>query len=265
MADRLLSSDDAWRTVTYLRKHPSERLVALRSTLRRQIAGKSCLVLGSAPSATLPADGDYSRCLCVNGSPVVAKRNRIEVDVTVVVGFTTSMKKDISALTMEKLRGHHSDTVVFVSAGDTFEKGLAGLQRQRFSFHEALEVTAIERAVIVGGVCGQEFGLGRRDERVSNGVFTIVLALWAGASRVLVSGISLSGGHDYASGTPRYHVEGDRLCLQELAKKRRDVITTSCDLAKETGLPFYGLSHAGWWDWIMRYLRKIRSPWSTER
>lgn len=203
------------------------------------LGGETCLVLGSAPRAKVPATQDYSKCLCVNGSPFIANKHSISVDLTVLAGFTTAMTKDISILSMERLEGLHSDDLVFINGGDTFEHCISTLKDRSFTFHTATEITPIERAAIVGEVCGRELGLGRRDDRISNGVFAVALALWAGAEGVIMSGISLSGGHDYANDTPRHHLTGDTTFLTLMAGAPRKVTTTSHELSRLTGLPFH--------------------------
>lgn len=239
MSDILLTSEEAIEEVELLRVEPSESLNNVKKKLISVLKDQSCLVLGSSPSAKIPSLTDFDRCLCVNGSPYIAHENSLIIDVTVLIGYTTAMKKDISALSMNKISGIHTNELLFVSAGDTFENCLEKVKELDFTFGSASELSPLERAAIIGEVCGVEFGLGPRDERISNGVFTIIAALWAGARKVIVSGISLSGGHHYAQGTPRHHLIGDEACLKLLGKSKYRVLTTSSELSEMTGLELY--------------------------
>lgn len=236
MSDKILTSPEAKLEVQKLRRTPNQNLAELKQKLKQQLSGEKCLIVGSAPGASLPPLHEYSKCLCVNGSPYIANKHSIPVDLTVLVGFTTSMKKDISSLSMEKLSGIHSQELLFISAGDNIENGISELKSNGFTYDRISEINPLERAAIIGEICGEELGLGKRDDRISNGVFTIVLALWAGAEKVIISGFSLQGGHDYAKDTARYHLNGDTKCLGILARQYSNVTTTSNDLHLSTGL-----------------------------
>lgn len=234
-----MTSEDAYIESVNLRLKPSDRMLSLKNKLEALVSNEICLVLGSAPSLKIPLNSGFTRCLCVNGSPVIAQEYSIPIDLTVLIGYTTAMKKDISALSMQKIAGIHTRELLFVSAGDVFESCIEKLNERNFTFDSASELSPIERASIIGEVCGIELGLGNRDDRVSNGVFTVLLALWAGASSIIISGISLNGGHHYLEGTPRHHLSGDVICLKLLAERYSCVSTTSPDLSNMTGLPIY--------------------------
>jgi len=230
-----LKSSEALAAVKRLRLERT-RLDPFRESLP-DLCGQRCMILGSAPQAAIPARSTFDRCVCINGSPYIAKRKGIHPALTVIVGFTTAMRRDISATSIGKLRGAGSEHTLFISAGDDLAHGRRVLGEAGFEHGPITEMTPLERAAIVGEVCGAELGLGKRDERISNGVFAVVLALWLGAKKVIVSGISLNGGHDYAAGTERHHVDGDLRCLQLLAKHFPQVQTTSYELSQATGVP----------------------------
>lgn len=159
MSDIILTSAETKEKVFALRNNPNAKLIALRDKYNNMLNGKSCLVVGSAPRAIIPSKDDYSMCICVNGSPFVANRYSIPINLTVLVGFVTAMKKEIFALSMDKLRNIHSEEVLFISVGDTETNCLENLNNKNFTFNGFSEITPIERAVIVGEVCGVELGL----------------------------------------------------------------------------------------------------------
>ena len=56
-------------------------------------------------------------------------------------------------------------------------------------------ITVDERAAIIDAVCGVPLGVGKRDDRISHGIFAAVLAIWGGATDVVLAGFSMAGGH----------------------------------------------------------------------
>jgi hypothetical protein len=73
----------------------------------------------------------------------------------------------------------------------------------------------------------------------SNGIFLALLALHLGASRILMSGFSLSRiGHAYNTlDLPRRHVDGDTLALRRIVQSGLPIFTNDERFARESGLP----------------------------
>ena len=236
MSDRLLTALETREAVEKLVDSPNQNMNEVRGILSKSLSGSTVVVLGSAPGAILPPRGHYDRLVCVNGSGSVAMRYGLTPDATVIVGYLTGTDKGVSPASRKVLAGCFTDFLVFVSAGQKFEDGLATLQSSGFGYQRVREIDPLERAAIVETVCGQSLGLGPRDERVSNGMFATALAIWAGASRVILAGFSLQGGHSYLEGTPRYHIDGDQRFLQTVNHEAGNLYTTSSELSAAIGL-----------------------------
>ena len=235
-----LDTPEALHHVQKLRR-TREGLDTLQATLASLLSGKHCLILGSAPNARLPEPHRFERCVCVNGSPRIAAGHGLNPDLTVVAGYTTLPERDVSKQSLEQLGGLHTGKLLFISAGNDSDSARRVLNDSGFSFDEWLSINSLMRAAIAGEAAGAgEPGLGVRDERISNGVFALLIALWAGAEHVTLAGITLAGGHDYIEGdTPRYHMAGDQRCLATLARLHGErVATTDEPLAQATGLRF---------------------------
>lgn len=243
MSDIDLKAPEALQQVHHLRSEDRASLDALQQELT-MLSRRRCLILGSAPNARLPRRSAYEKCVCINGSPFVANQHGIHVDLTVMVGYTTSMKRGISQESVRRLTGLRTDRLLFVTGGDNPDNARRVLADADFQYRQFHSITPLERAAIIGEICDTELGLGPRDERVSNGVFAVILALWAGANEVIVGGISLTGGHAYAADTPRYHIAGDELALRQLAPLRK-LSTTSADLHAATAIRLHR-SQVGW-------------------
>ncbi len=233
-----LDSPEALVLVQHLRQS-RDILDPLRATLAPLLSGRRCLVLGSAPGARLPEPHLFERCVCVNGSPRVAAGHGLTPDLTIMAGYTTLVERDVSRQSLEQLSGLHAGRLLFVSAGNDRDSARRVLSDSGLGFDEWLDIDPLGRAAIAGEATGEgEPGLGHWQERVSNGVFALLVALWAGAEHVTIAGITLTGGHDYIEGdTPRHHVAGDQRCLETLARLHgARVATTDEALAEATGL-----------------------------
>jgi hypothetical protein len=101
-----------------------------------------------------------------------------------------------------------------------------------------VEVSPIERAAIAGMVLGEELGIGDNNQRLSNGVFAILLAIWAGVPAIEICGFSLEGGHSYSPKmTPREHLLGDTRSFELMRRLDSDIRTTSIELSERFGFP----------------------------
>jgi hypothetical protein len=77
--------------------------------------------------------------------------------------------------------------------------------------------------------------------RISTGIFAATVALWAGASEIVLAGFSLSGGHSYLNGnTPRNHAAADAAFFLAAARQRVPITTTSDELHSQFGIPLLG-------------------------
>lgn len=235
MSDKILNAPEAVLAVDQL--IASRALAPLRALARQRLGGAHCLVLGSAPGAAAPAKEEFDRLVCVNASPWVARALDLgEPDLLVLAGYTTAARKPVPEASMQRMAGLTSKWTLFVEVGQEAGEAQASLLAHDFAPGEFTPLDAMARAALIREACGEDLGLGPRDSRVSNGVFAILFALWSGAHKVVIAGMSLDGGHSYMrEATPRHHQDGDRRCLELLAGDPR-LATTSQELARDFGI-----------------------------
>ena len=153
----------------------ADRLALLRDRWRARLEHRRCLIIGSAPGAAAPDLAGIDTVICVNGSPWVARRLGIErPDITVVAGFATLGNNEVRRATTAALRDLSTDEVLFVEAGMNVQRGRQVLDEAGFAYRHLTSITVDERAAIIDAVCGEPLGLGKRDDRISHGIFAAV-------------------------------------------------------------------------------------------
>jgi hypothetical protein len=238
MTKAVLAKPDALARVLETRA-TSTFLPRLRAQLAERLQNTRCVVLGSAPRPAIALRRPGDRFLCVNGSGLAARQFGIhEPDLTLVTGYAGSGTSPISKATIEAWKGLRTSDLVLVAAGGGEELIRPLLAEVRFQFDRFTTIDVYERAAIIGEVCGEELGIGPYEERISNGIFVAVLAIWAGASEVVLCWFSLQGGHSYVAGpTPRHHASGDSRFFSLAGKLGAAVTTTSSGIHTAFGIP----------------------------
>lgn len=231
-----LKSQEAREAVLEIRT--SNLLSQLRDRLEAAFARQRVLVVGSAPDAIAPALDSIDKTICVNASAWNAREMGIRLpDMTVVAGFSTLLDKPVRVATQKVWRGLATRDLFFIEAGATASEGRRVLDQCGFDYRTFTSITQVGRAAIIGEVCGQELGLGRRDDRISNGMFAAALAMWAGAQEVVLAGFSMRGGHAYIAGdTPREHQAGDDAFLRLATSLPARLRATGQELSQAYGL-----------------------------
>lgn len=203
--------------------------------------GRRCLIIGSAPDVAIPRHGPADRFICINGSPYAASQSGINYpDLTIMSSYTTAYQTEKSRATMTILKGLRTKEVLFIKGSDNECHAREVLTEAGFQFDLFTTISWVERAAIIGELCGQELGIGKMRNVVSNGVFATILALWARSDNVIMCGFSLQGGHNYMDKKlPRDHVDGD-IRFYLLAKELGlPVMTTSAEISQEYGTLLY--------------------------
>ncbi len=219
-------------------RHGSARYHHLRARFQAIFAGKRCLVIGSAPQLEAPAINPDDVAICVNGSAHNAGRLGItQPDATFLVSHVFGRTTRQSRATFDVLHGRHTRNVFVFTGTLALAQCLDGLAAAALAYDTVDEISAFERAAIVGDVCGVELGFGKLNERVSTGVTAAICALWGGAREVNLSGFSLRGGHSYTKfGARRLHTQPDMQFLTICAALPLPLTTTSPALAAQFGL-----------------------------
>jgi hypothetical protein len=139
----------------------------------------------------------------------------------------------------EVLRGRSTDNLVVMShkAGSKHRLLIAlRLWWLRYGYRSLTVLHMHSRGQIMGQLIGDAYDAANPP---SNGIFLALLALHLGATRILMSGFSLSRtGHAYNQlNLQRRHVDGDTLALQRIAARKLPIFTNDERFARECGLP----------------------------
>lgn len=210
----------------------------LRKTISSHLRAQRCTVVGSAPNIRIPKHLMEFPIVCANGSGWSIREHTRHTTVTVMGGYTTRGEKPNPKIVMEKIRGLSTDLVVFIEVGDECSHAEEALARADFRYSKMVSLSYMEVAAIVGLVLGEELGLGDGHQRLSMGMFAIVLAMWAVVQEIEFCGFSLKGGHSYTKEqTFREHVRGDARCFDLIRQFGVNARTTSIELSQSFGFP----------------------------
>ena len=219
----------------------SRRMRSLRRQWQSKFRGQRCLVLGSAPGAVIPAHCNAT--ICINGSVWAAHMASLpKPALTVMARYGVTGTTDKARKTLDILRGLATDELLYVSHGQPEAEIRQILHDAAFGFSRLELISRRERAIVLREISGRDFGQGERDERVSNGMFAVSIAIWGGAKEVVLSGFSLEGGHSYiASPTPRHHAATDLEFLLNSktfgAAHKCSLTTTSQEISRAADIP----------------------------
>ena len=218
------------------------------------LEGQAVLVLGSAPNPQIPPRDEFTRVVCVNGSPFVAHQNGLAPDVTVFGGYNIRNRANPQALAPHKLKnlaGLSTGALVYFDVGSGSREARREFAKRNVSYTDFVSISGRSRADMVNEVFRSKLTDEDGEGKISNGGFAIALVLWAGASSLILSGFSLEGGHSSLPGegehhdeqvpqATRLHLDADRLLFTTLAEKFPRASTTSERLSAQTGLVFLG-------------------------
>lgn len=198
---------------------------------RRGLLDRPWYIMGAAPSPTRPASiPDDTAYVYIKQSGRSAKKlGWPDADLTFLLKKTP----------MESLEG--------IALGHVIRKGrnrewLAKLKRLVYqAFEKECELTAVERDSYVIHTLGSLFrGIGV-EERPSNGIAIVCLAIAMGVPKIIIAGVSLdTDGYEFdPTAQIRRHVAEDRAALIEMAKRHPNVFTSEQSLHAASGIPLY--------------------------
>lgn len=196
---------------------------------------RPAIVLGSGPSARPPADLPQWALLTVNGSQALAAGwSRSDPDLT-LFGTTVLGMRASNRAAQAVLRGRHTRLLVMVRDGSNPLLHSFNLWRTGYRYDQRVLLSTADRAAIFEAVLGSALA---SVAKPSNGIFLVLIALYLGAPKVLMTGFSLStAGHGYnQSSHPRNHAGADAGILAELARRGAPVFTNNEQFARESGL-----------------------------
>lgn len=201
-----------------------------------RLATGPALVLGSAPTAELPADYDASwSIVTANASQNQLLLWGMDVRPTLTV-FRAKMFEEgpHQSRVWEVLQGLGTEQLILVNG--RAEEIPAVAQRGYLPGRVDL-LSRSERGAIIHEVTGLLWGFDTNSTTVSQGVFAALLALRLGATAVL-SGISFSvSDHNYGSWSRRAHLDGDKRVLLAARDRGWPIYAAEQRFADESGLP----------------------------
>jgi hypothetical protein len=200
----------------------------LLDEMRARFAGRTVLVLGSAPSARRPsAYGSDWPLVCINASGRVGESLGLGKPALTIMASGALRRNLISNLEMrDNIRGLASDFVaVRTLGGGPVKRAWRGAMARRrlaalgFHYEGFAQLQPHVWQPVVTDVLGAEAA--RMAHNMSTGVFGCLLALSAGARHVVVAGIDPgSTGHAYStSNQPRSHAAADRAVMEILVAR----------------------------------------------
>jgi len=240
------------RIRTSKRTHASEAFSADLSELRVMknvsipfpfdFRERQVFALGSAPESFAPPAGSGAwSIVTVNGSQAVLERLGLPATPLMSLMNRSVLKSSIASgsAAREVLRGLSTDNLVVMSHEVTHKQRMLialrlGLLRYRYRSLTVLDMS--QRSQIMAGLLGDAYD---EHDPPSNGIFLALLALHLGASRILMSGFSLSkAGHAYNNlNLRRRHLDGDAAALRRIVASRLPVFTNDECFSRESGLP----------------------------
>ena len=196
---------------------------------RRGLTDRPWLVLGAAPSPTLPPAALSARArVDINNSGRTARE----------LGLG---RADLTFRSKKKSWAEHSyldtDALVWIHTLPSWAARLDLLRRPHVHVGSLRTLTRVDREALVieqSGASLEEVGeLGK----VTNGVAALCFGLALGVPRIALAGVSLTAaGHSYDElGRSRRQVDEDTVVLRALAR-RPEVETTEPELAEMTGI-----------------------------
>ena len=204
--------------------------------------GRQVFALGSAPeSFPPPAEGGAWAIITVNASQAILERLGLPATPMLSLMNRSVLKSTIRSgiAAREVLRGLSTENLVVVSHEVTRKQRLIIALRLwglRYRYRSLTVLDMSHRSRIMQELLGDAY-----DERMppSNGIFLALLALHLGASRILMSGFSLSKtGHAYNElNLARGHLDGDTAALRRIVVLGLPIFTNDERFAGESGLP----------------------------
>ena len=204
--------------------------------------GRQVFALGSAPdSFPPPAETGAWSVITVNGSQAVLGRLGLPETPVMTLMNRSVVKSSLnsSVAARKVLRGLATDNLVVLNNKDSPRHRLLTAVRLWWLGYRYRSLTLLStryREQIMAGVLGDAYD---QSTPPSNGIFLALLALHLGASRVLMSGFSLSKtGHAYNDlNLRRRHLDGDTAALRRIVELGLPILTNDERFSRESGLP----------------------------
>lgn len=216
-------------------------LKAIRKRLTSEIAGRRCLVVGSAPNPDfLPYENDY--IMCINGSSYSLREHlHRKPDITFLNKYMFMAEDEYSEKTFNVISNSYLGDVLLNN--ELYSNALTKLESLNATYDHSFPISTRDRRVVLGEVLGYNlWGTYSHFPRVSNGIFMSALALWCGASEAVLIGFSLNSQHAYSTDSQlrsRLNVREDARYLERVVELNLPISTTSRKLANDFRLSLH--------------------------
>lgn len=209
-------------------------------SLPADLAGKTVLIVGSAPVSTRPVGmSDSFRVMTINASQIAARHwLTARPDVT-LMQFNQIEGRNPAAVELRRvLSGQQTGLLCLLNwrhGQDRLEKGLAAFN---YEYEQLLMVSRYQRIALMRHATGRLNLEIDAHSKWSNGIVATALAIHSGAARVILTGIDPgSQGHGYNDLLlPRLHAAMDADALQHFARSGHPVFTADPDVARRLKL-----------------------------
>lgn len=205
-------------------------------------AGGPVLLLGSAPTASVPADFGHDWTLvCANAAQAGGDRLGLASPQLIVLRTNFFDAGRVHAEAREALRNRSATHVVFRGVPEQKAYVADQLADLAFTYETLTVVERQKRERIVLQAVGNVPALIAVNRDLSNGVFSLCCCIDLFRQPVVMSGFSFSvAGHAYnASNLPRAHVDQDRKALRIIQSRGWPVYASEAKFAEESGLPLW--------------------------
>jgi hypothetical protein len=206
----------------------------------RRIGG-GCFVLGSAPSAVWP-DPRFADwvLLTVNAAQAAEPPTPRIPDITLMSGQMLG-DDPVNREAKRVLRGLSTSELWLIERGITKDAAIEVLRSLSYKYGSLGVISRRQRSRITYRQLGVDAASGVGEEKISTGVFAALLALEQGASKVILSGISLTAdGHAYNDlGHVRHHVNSDQRALAVAIGRGLPLFTLCPVFSKASGVPLW--------------------------
>jgi hypothetical protein len=211
-------------------------------TLAQRFAGP-VVVVGSAPVSHKPAGfNDSFSVITINGSQSVTQGWGVDVPDVTLIQFNQIEGTNTNAVEVRRvLRGQRTRMLYILLWRDGFDRLVNGLKAFDYGYDKMEIVNRYQRMALLDRVGGLKKAELDADSKCSNGINAVLLALYNGATEVIITGINPdSGGHAYnQENLARMHVQMDRQILLGLMKKGYPVYTADPAVSESLGLPLW--------------------------
>ncbi len=207
------------------------------------IHGRPVVVVGSAPNSTRPVDfGPSYLVISINASQIVAKNWGVEKpDITLMMFHQIEGKYKNAQEVRRVLSGERTGHLCMLLWRRDLKRLQDGLARMNYGYDKLSLFERLPRVALVRAMTGKLNFEISPESKYSNGVIAVMLALYSGAERVIISGINpASTGHIYNSeNLHRKHSGPDMDALRHLLQRGFPVYTADPEVAKASGLPLW--------------------------